>query len=155
MYREHIGRQQAAALPRQGWYCPQHACRAIGSARAAQRLRVRGAQAARRGNGEPTGGAAQIGQPVVQRGDRGLRLGFTRVPLYSLLFYCRAVGGELAPHPLETRDVGWFTREALPQPLVGSDRWGEHVFAAINGERRDVLYDSVRKPMWRGESAPS
>src|SRR5271165_7090845 len=85
----------------------------------------------------------------------GLRLGFTRVPLYSLLFYCRAVGGELAPHPLETRDVGWFTRETLPQPLVGSDRWGEHVFAAINGERRDVLYDSVRQPMWRGESATS
>ena len=26
----------------------------------------------------------------------GLRLGFTRVPLYSLLFYCKAVGGELA-----------------------------------------------------------
>ena len=49
----------------------------------------------------------------------GLRLGFTRVPLYSLLFYCRAVGGELAPHPLETRDVGWFTRETLPHPLVG------------------------------------
>ena len=82
----------------------------------------------------------------------GLRLGFTRVPLYSLLFYCRAVGGELAPHPLETRDVGWFTRDTLPQPLVGSERWGEHVFAAINGERRDVLYDSVRQPMWRGES---
>ena len=81
----------------------------------------------------------------------GLRLGFTRVPLYSLLFHCRAVGGELAPHPLETRDVGWFTRETLPQPLVGSDRWGEHVFAAINGEQRDVLYDSVRQPMWRGE----
>jgi len=85
----------------------------------------------------------------------GLRLGFTRVPLYSLLFYCRAVGGELAPHPLETRDVGWFTRETLPQPLVGSDRWGEHVFAAINGERRDVLYDAVRQPMWRGDSATS
>ncbi len=27
----------------------------------------------------------------------GLRLGFTRVPLYSLLFYCRAVGGSLQP----------------------------------------------------------
>jgi ADP-ribose pyrophosphatase YjhB (NUDIX family) len=82
----------------------------------------------------------------------GLRLGFTRVPLYSLLFYCQAVGGELAPHPLETRDVGWFTRDTLPQPLVGSDRWGEHVFAAIKGERRDVLYDSVRQPMWRGDA---
>jgi ADP-ribose pyrophosphatase YjhB (NUDIX family) len=80
----------------------------------------------------------------------GLRLGFTRVPLYSLLFYCRAVSGELAPHPLETRDVGWFTRETLPQPLVGSDRWGDLVFAAISGEHRDVLYDSVRQPMWRG-----
>ena len=44
----------------------------------------------------------------------GLRLGFTRVPLYSLLFHCSAVGGELSPHPLETSDVGWFTRETLP-----------------------------------------
>src|SRR5580692_105124 len=30
----------------------------------------------------------------------GLRLGFTRVPLYSLVFYCRAVGGALQAHPL-------------------------------------------------------
>ena len=30
----------------------------------------------------------------------GLRLGFTRVPLYSLVFYCQAVGGEArAPSP--------------------------------------------------------
>ncbi len=85
----------------------------------------------------------------------GLRLGFTRVPLYSLLFYCRALGGEITPHPLETRAVGWFTRGTLPHPLVGSERWGEHVFAAIDGEHRDVLYDSVRQPMWRGGSADS
>ena len=85
----------------------------------------------------------------------GLRLGFTRVPLYSLLFYCRAVGGELSPHPLETSDVGWFTRDTLPYPLVGSERWGDHVFAALNGEQRDVLYDNVRQPMWRGNSAQS
>jgi len=82
----------------------------------------------------------------------GLRLGFTRVPLYSLLFYCRAVGGTLAAHPLECRDVGWFTRDAMPSPLVGAERWGEHVFAALAGERRDVLYDSVRQPMWRGDA---
>ncbi len=52
----------------------------------------------------------------------GLRLGFTRVPLYSLLFYCRAVGGELAPHPLETRDVGWFSPRdtAAPPGRLGS-----------------------------------
>jgi ADP-ribose pyrophosphatase YjhB (NUDIX family) len=80
----------------------------------------------------------------------GLRLGFTRVPLYSLLFYCRAVGGELTPHPLECSDVGWFTRDTMPSPLVGSERWADHVFAALNGEHRDVLYDSVRQPMWRG-----
>ncbi len=81
----------------------------------------------------------------------GLRLGFTRVPLYSLLFYCRAVGGELKPHPLECRDVGWFSPENLPSPIVGAERWGEHVFAAIRGEHRDVLYDRVRQPMWRGK----
>src|SRR5437870_3046400 len=39
----------------------------------------------------------------------GLRLGFTRIPLYSLVFLCRAVGGELQGHPLETSDVGWFS----------------------------------------------
>ena len=79
----------------------------------------------------------------------GLRLGFTRIPLYSLVFYCRAVGGKLEPHPLECRDVGWFTPETLPSPLVGYERWGEHVFASVRGEHRDVLYDRVREPMWR------
>ena len=80
----------------------------------------------------------------------GLRLGFTRIPLYSLVFHCRAVGGELDPHPLECRDVGWFTPDSLPSPLVGVERWGEHVFAALRGEQRDVLYDRIRQPMWRG-----
>ena len=27
--------------------------------------------------------------------------------------------------------------------------------AALGGERRDVLYDSVRQPMWRGDTAPT
>jgi ADP-ribose pyrophosphatase YjhB (NUDIX family) len=84
----------------------------------------------------------------------GLRLGFTRVPLYSLVFYCRAVGGKLEPHPLECRDVGWFTPESLPSPLVGVERWGDHVFAAIRGEHRDVLYDRIRQPTWRGTAEP-
>ncbi|MGH9093520.1 MAG: NUDIX hydrolase N-terminal domain-containing protein [Acidimicrobiales bacterium] len=84
----------------------------------------------------------------------GLRLGFTRVPLYSLVFHCRAVGGKLEPHPLECRDVGWFAEGELPSPLAGVERWGEHVFAALRGERRDVLYDRVREPMWRGPSEP-
>ena len=83
----------------------------------------------------------------------GLRLGFTRVPLYSLLFHCRAVGGELKAHPLECSDVGWFTRDTMPTPMVGVERWGDQVFAALAGEQRDVLYDSVRQPMWRGDSS--
>ena len=82
----------------------------------------------------------------------GLRLGFTRVPLYSLLFHCRAVGGELDCRTRSRRATSAGSPATRsPHPLVGSERWGEHVFAAINGERRDVLYDSVRHPMWRGE----
>jgi ADP-ribose pyrophosphatase YjhB (NUDIX family) len=85
----------------------------------------------------------------------GLRLGFTRVPLYSLVFHCRAVGGELQPHPLETSDVGWFSPDNLPQPLAGAERWGRHVFAALRGERLDVLFDRPRQPIWRGEELRS
>src|SRR3954463_13218061 len=82
----------------------------------------------------------------------GLRLGFTRIPLYSLVFLCRAVGGELIPHPLETRDVGWFTEENLPFPLAGVQGWKEHAFAAIRGEPVEVLFDSPRRPIWRGDT---
>ena len=53
----------------------------------------------------------------------GLRLGFTRIPLYSMVFLCRAIGGELAAHPLETADVGWFSEDALPEPLAGFQDW--------------------------------
>ena len=84
----------------------------------------------------------------------GLRLGFTRVPLYSLVFLLRQTGGKLQAHPLECRDVGWFSRDALPSPIVGLERWGETVFAAIAGEVREVLYDTVREPMWRGTVEP-
>ena len=82
----------------------------------------------------------------------GLRLGFTRIPLYSLVFHCRATGGELRAHPLECRDVGWFAEDALPEPLAGADRWGPAAFAAIRGERTEVLFDSPRTPTWKGES---
>jgi ADP-ribose pyrophosphatase YjhB (NUDIX family) len=81
----------------------------------------------------------------------GLRLGFTTVPLYSLVFHCRAVGGALAGHPLETRDVGWFSEDELPTPLAGEARWRPAAFAAIRGEPVDVVFDRPRKPMWRDE----
>jgi len=81
----------------------------------------------------------------------GLRLGFTSVPLYSLVFHCRALGGELCAHPLETRDVGWFAPDGLPSPLAGFERWGAGAFAAIGGEPLEVLFDPVRDPVWRDE----
>jgi ADP-ribose pyrophosphatase YjhB (NUDIX family) len=81
----------------------------------------------------------------------GLRLGFTRMPFYSLVFHCRATGGTLQAHPLECADVGWFAPDALPQPLAGAERWSEHVFRALRGEPVDVLFDRPRQPMWRGD----
>ncbi|MGH9184607.1 MAG: NUDIX hydrolase N-terminal domain-containing protein [Acidimicrobiales bacterium] len=79
----------------------------------------------------------------------GMRLGFTRVPLYSLVFHCRAVGGELSRHPLECADVGWFAEDELPVPLAAVDLWKRHAFAAIRGEHLDVLYDRPRTEPWR------
>ena len=78
----------------------------------------------------------------------GLRLGFTRIPLYSLVFLCRAVGGELRGHPLETLDVGWFAPDDLPHPTAGVEHWGPHAFAALRGEDVDVLYDVPRDRVW-------
>jgi ADP-ribose pyrophosphatase YjhB (NUDIX family) len=80
----------------------------------------------------------------------GVRNQFTRVPLYSIVFHCRPVGGDLIPHPLECRDVGWFSRDALPQPLVGYERWGPSAFDAIDGKPVDVTFDPPRTPVWRG-----
>lgn len=79
----------------------------------------------------------------------GLRMGFTRVPLYSLVFHCRATGGDLRPHPLECTDVGWFTRSNLPQPLANFDLWGDLAFSAVAGEPVEVRYDMPRTPPWR------
>jgi ADP-ribose pyrophosphatase YjhB (NUDIX family) len=79
----------------------------------------------------------------------GMRLGFTRIPLYSLVFHCVAVGGELEAHPLETSDVGWFPRDALPEPLAGFGQWGEMAFAAIAGENPPVIFDEPRDTPWR------
>lgn len=79
----------------------------------------------------------------------GLRLGFARVPLYSLVFHCRMLGGELTGHPLETRQVGFYSRDALPQPLAGGARWVDTAFAAIDGELRPCDFDVPRTPPWR------
>ena len=80
----------------------------------------------------------------------GLRRGFTRIPLVSLVFHCRAVGGELQPHPLECSDVGFFARDALPGATVSPESWADHVFAALRGEDVAVQFDRPRVPPWRG-----
>lgn len=79
----------------------------------------------------------------------GMRLGFTSVPLYSLLFHCRMTGGELKAHPLETMDVGFFPRDGLPEPLAGAARWVELAFAAIDGRQQAAVFDPPREPLWR------
>ena len=84
----------------------------------------------------------------------GMRMGFTRIPLYSIVFLCRATGGELQPHPLETADVGWFAEDELPPMTVGYSQWGAHAFAAIRGEPVDVLYDEPRRPAWHDTDHP-
>lgn len=79
----------------------------------------------------------------------GLRLGITQIPLYSLVFQLRPLGGSLKAHPLECRDVGWFGEDELPSPLAGAGIWKEHAFRAIRGEPLDVLFDRPRRPVWR------
>jgi ADP-ribose pyrophosphatase YjhB (NUDIX family) len=79
----------------------------------------------------------------------GLRLGARGLPFYSLVFHCRAIGGELKPHPLETRDVGWFTEKSLPEPLAGGGHWTQLAFQAIRGEPFEVVFDSPRPATWR------
>jgi ADP-ribose pyrophosphatase YjhB (NUDIX family) len=78
----------------------------------------------------------------------GMRMGFTRIPLYSTVFLCEATGGDLAAHPLETSDVGWFAEDELPAMTVGVSQWGAHAFAAIRGEPVSVLFDPPRAQPW-------
>jgi ADP-ribose pyrophosphatase YjhB (NUDIX family) len=79
----------------------------------------------------------------------GQRMGFSRFGMYMLLFHCRAVGGDLKGHPLETSDVGWFGRDDLPEATAGAKWWGEMAFDAINGDESPTSFDPVRSPVWR------
>ncbi len=82
----------------------------------------------------------------------GQRMGFTRFGMYLLLFHCRAVGGSLQPHPLETAGLGWFDREALPAATAGAEWWGPMAFAAIDGGKLAASFEPVREPVWRQPS---
>ncbi|MDP1818634.1 MAG: NUDIX hydrolase N-terminal domain-containing protein [Acidimicrobiales bacterium] len=78
----------------------------------------------------------------------GMRMGFTAIPLYSIVFLCRATGGALTAHPLETSDVGWFAEHDMPPLTVGLPQWGAHAFAAVRGETTGVLFDEAREHPW-------
>jgi ADP-ribose pyrophosphatase YjhB (NUDIX family) len=79
----------------------------------------------------------------------GQRMGFSRFGMYMLLFHCRATGGSLVPHPLETGDVGWFADGALPEATAGAGWWSTMAFEAINGVHAPATFDDVRSPIWR------
>ena len=80
----------------------------------------------------------------------GQRMGFSRFGMYMLLFHCRATGGELRAHPLETSDVGWFGHDTLPPTTAGAQWWGPMAFAAIDGTETAATFDPVRDEVWRG-----
>ena len=82
----------------------------------------------------------------------GQRMGFSRFGMYMLLFHCRATGGVLSGHPLETSDVGWFAEGRLPELTAGVSWWGSMAFAAIRGEEMECSFDVPRSPVWRHES---
>tara|TARA_B100000315_G_scaffold65099_4_gene59063 strand:+ start:2771 stop:3472 length:702 start_codon:yes stop_codon:yes gene_type:complete len=84
----------------------------------------------------------------------GLRLGFTGIPLYSLVFHCRMTGGSLTPHPMECRDVGFFAEGDLPEHTILADEWAAESFAAIRGEPVEVRFDAPRDPPWVGGDPP-
>jgi hypothetical protein len=63
-------------------------------------------------------------------------------------------GGELAAHPLECLDVGFFAADAMPEGHALPAEWVDEAFAAIRGEPMEVRYDRPREPMWEGD-APS
>jgi ADP-ribose pyrophosphatase YjhB (NUDIX family) len=79
----------------------------------------------------------------------GFRLGFTRIPMHLLMYHCRATGGELQRHPLETAAVGWFAEDNLPWPLAGAGFWGPMAFGAIRGEVAPTYFDPPREKPWR------
>ena len=81
----------------------------------------------------------------------GQRMGFTRFAMYMLLFHCQATGGSLLAHPLETADVGWFGRDAIPANAAGAQWWGGMAFAAIDGEPLSTMFEPPRDPIWRGQ----
>lgn len=78
----------------------------------------------------------------------GLRNGWSSVPFYSLVFHARMTGGELAGHEMECTDLGFFARDALPEPLATKGAWVDQAFEAISGAPMITAWDPPRDPPW-------
>ncbi len=98
---------------------------------------------------EETGIDCEVVRPIAILD--GMRLGFHRVPLVSIVFHCRSLGGELKAHPLECSDVGFFAEGELPERTARPELWAAHAFQAIRGEEVEVLFDRPRDAPWRGD----
>lgn len=97
---------------------------------------------------EETGIHCEVVRPIALLD--GMRRGFTRIPLVSMVFHCRMTGGKLSPHPLECSDVGFFAEDELPKRTVQPELWAQHAFASIRDEPVKVLFDHPRASPWRG-----
>jgi ADP-ribose pyrophosphatase YjhB (NUDIX family) len=61
---------------------------------------------------------------------------------YSIVFYCRLDGGELKPHPVETRGAAFFKKDSLPQPLLRvKTNWVEQAWKVHRGECVQAYFD--------------
>ena len=71
---------------------------------------------------------------------------FAPFQIYALLFYCEYVGGDLSRHPLETLDVGFFSKGKLPTIAPGFLSAVAHAFAFQCGEQTEPFFDSPGAP---------
>ncbi len=68
----------------------------------------------------------------------------THPHFYSIVFDCRLDGGELRPHPVETRDAGFFPVAALPQPTYYKIAdWINYALAIHHGKTANAYFDPV------------
>jgi ADP-ribose pyrophosphatase YjhB (NUDIX family) len=68
------------------------------------------------------------------------KLGSPMRHIYSMLFYCRVVGGAPKPHPLETLELGFFALDRLPEPMHGTSRKWVELAREFHFERRIEPY---------------
>ena len=81
-------------------------------------------------------------QRVIGLYDSAKWRGDTNLHFYSIVFDCRLDGGELHRHPLETRDVGFFARDRLPQPIFQNrDELIERAWDAHGDARAETYFD--------------